>query len=258
MGRMMINPGIQSVVFDFDYTLADSSEGIIESANYALRRLGLPAASDDKIRRTIGMSLQHTLTALAGGEYAGHGDEFQRLFIERADDVMHDSTVMFEFVSSLVDALLSNGIRLGIVSSKGRWRIEKILRRDGLDVRFAVIVGGEDVEVLKPDPSGLLRAVTMHWIRLKSAACMWETALRMRRRRGGQIYLLLPFYRGLRNARSLPNTSRSWCWGVRRNCRLHWESTQAIHKEGLAPARWRRKSANVNSRIALTCVKLPC
>ena len=159
MGRMMINPGIQSVVFDFDYTLADSSEGIIESANYALRRLGLPAASDDKIRRTIGMSLQHTLTALAGGEYAGHGDEFQRLFIECADDVMHDSTVMFEFVSSLVDALLSNGIRLGIVSSKGRWRIEKILRRDGLDVRFAVIVGGEDVEVLKPDPSGLLRAV---------------------------------------------------------------------------------------------------
>ena len=158
---MMISPGIQSVVFDFDYTLADSSEGIIESANYALRRLGLPAASDDKIRRTIGMSLQHTQTALAGGEYAGHGDEFQRLFIERADDVMHDSTVMFEFVSSLVDALLSNGIRLGIVSSKGRWRIEKILRRDGLDVRFAVIVGGEDVEVLKPDPSGLLRAVTM-------------------------------------------------------------------------------------------------
>ena len=159
MGSMMISPGIQSVIFDFDYTLADSSEGIIECANYALGRLGLPEATDDAIRRTIGLSLPDTLTALAGGEYAGHGDEFQRLFIERADDVMHDSTVIFEFVSSLVDALLSNGIRLGIVSSKGRWRIEKILRRDGLDVRFAVIVGGEDVEVLKPDPSGLLRAV---------------------------------------------------------------------------------------------------
>ena len=47
MGSMMISPGIQSVIFDFDYTLADSSEGVIECANYALGRLGLPAASDD-------------------------------------------------------------------------------------------------------------------------------------------------------------------------------------------------------------------
>ena len=46
MGSMMISPGIQSVIFDFDYTLADSSVGIIDSANYALIRLGLPTATD--------------------------------------------------------------------------------------------------------------------------------------------------------------------------------------------------------------------
>lgn len=150
---------IGSVIFDFDYTLADSSVGIIECANYALRRMGLPTATDDAIRRTIGMALPRTLSVLAGEEHAAHGDEFMRLFIERADEVMHDSTVVFDFVPSLVDALSHCGITLGIVSSKGRWRIEGILRRDGLDGRFAVIVGGEDVDTLKPDPSGLLRAV---------------------------------------------------------------------------------------------------
>ena len=158
INRMEDGGEIRSVIFDFDYTLADSSIGIIECANYALGRLGLPAACDDAIRHTIGMSLAATLHALAGEERSDLGEEFTRLFIERADEVMHDSTVVYEFVPSLVDALSRQKIALGIVSSKGRWRIEGILRREGLDGRFDVIVGGEDVEELKPDPSGLLRA----------------------------------------------------------------------------------------------------
>ena len=150
--------GIRSVIFDFDYTLADSSVGIIECANYALRHLALPSASDDAIRRTIGLSLTSTLPALAGEEHAELGDEFMRLFIERADEVMHDSTVVYDFVSSLVGRLSQQGVSLGIVSSKGRWRIEAILQREELGSHFDVIVGGEDVDELKPDPSGLLRA----------------------------------------------------------------------------------------------------
>ena len=149
----------QSVIFDFDYTLADSSDAVIECANYALRRLGLPEAIDNAIRRTIGLSLPRTLTALAGEEHAGAGDEFQRLFTERADVVMHDLIVMYDFVSSITDVLMGSGIRLGIVSSKFRRRIERVLKRDDLEGRFEVIVGGEDVEELKPNPRGLLRAV---------------------------------------------------------------------------------------------------
>ena len=156
---MDIPDGVGSVIFDFDYTLADSSDGVIECVNYALGRLGLPAAADDAIRHTIGMSLPRTLTALVGEEHAEHSDEFMRLFIERADVVLHDLITVFEFVPQMVDVLLRSGITLGIVSSKFRRRIERVLLRDGLDGRFEVIVGGEDVETLKPDPTGLLRAV---------------------------------------------------------------------------------------------------
>ena len=149
----------QSAIFDFDYTLGDSSDAVIECANYALQWLGLPEATDDAIRRTIGLSLPRTLTALAGEEHARHGDEFQRLFTERADVVMHDLIVMYDFVPSITDVLMDSGIRLGIVSSKFRRRIEGVLKRDDLEGRFEVIVGGEDVEELKPNPTGLLRAV---------------------------------------------------------------------------------------------------
>lgn len=155
----MSGEGVRAVIFDFDYTLADSSSGVIACANYALAGMGLPAAADDAIRRTIGMSLPHTLVELAGNELAPRADEFMRLFLERADEVMADSTRLYDFVPSMADAMDGLGVEMGIVSSKYRRRIEEVLRREGLAGRFAAVVGAEDVPELKPDPTGLLRAV---------------------------------------------------------------------------------------------------
>ena len=82
------------VVFDFDYTLADSSDGIIESINYALSGLGLPVVDGDAIRRTIGLSLGETLVALAGEDERARAQEFTRLVVEWADEVMADSITL--------------------------------------------------------------------------------------------------------------------------------------------------------------------
>ena len=40
-----MTPSFKAVIFDFDYTLADSSEGVVECVNYALRGVGLPEAN---------------------------------------------------------------------------------------------------------------------------------------------------------------------------------------------------------------------
>ena len=44
---------IQAVLFDFDYTLADSSQGVIDCIGHALCELGLPAVSDEAACRTM-------------------------------------------------------------------------------------------------------------------------------------------------------------------------------------------------------------
>jgi len=149
------------VIFDFDYTLADSSRGVLECVNHALRSLGLPPASPEDIKKTIGMSLPDTLVTLAGKEHAERGEEFSRLFIERADEVMADQTVVFDNVPQIMGQLRAKGVSLGIVSTKFRYRIETILGRVGLLEPFDAIVGGEDVSRHKPDPEGLLMAVDM-------------------------------------------------------------------------------------------------
>jgi phosphoglycolate phosphatase len=149
----------RAIVFDFDYTLADSSRGAIACINFALDELGLPAVSAEEAERTIGLSLPDTFLELAGPQHVAQSDKFARLFIKRADQVMSGLTVLFESVPETVSELRARGFSLGIVSTKFRYRIESVLGREGLLDAFAVIIGGEDVGKHKPDPAGLLTAV---------------------------------------------------------------------------------------------------
>ncbi len=150
---------LQAVIFDFDYTLADSSRGVVECINYALENLGLPAVSAERACRTIGLSLPTTFLTLGGQEHHALSDEFVHLFIRRADQVMADRTFLFEPVPQTISALQKAGLKLGIVSTKYRYRIETILNREGLSDSFDIIIGGEDVAQHKPDPAGLQKAL---------------------------------------------------------------------------------------------------
>jgi phosphoglycolate phosphatase len=132
---------------------------VLECVNHALGGLGLPAASPEDIKKTIGMSLPATLVILAGKEQKDEGDDFHHLFIERADKVMADMTIVFEDVPRVIRLLRDEGVPLGIVSTKFRYRIETILERAGLLKHFDVIVGGEDVSRHKPDPEGIQMAI---------------------------------------------------------------------------------------------------
>ena len=150
---------VETVIFDFDYTLADASAGIVACIDYAFGRLHLPCVAPDVARRTIGLSLPHTLVALAGAEQAEKAEVFSRLFVEHADRIMVDMTTLLPGVHQTVGQLRNAGVGLGIVSTKYRYRIQATLQREGLSGSFDVVVGGEDVSELKPDPQGLLMAM---------------------------------------------------------------------------------------------------
>lgn len=150
---------MRAVVFDFDFTLADSSVGIIESVNYALSQLGLPTAMPARIRDTIGFSLADALTRLAGPQAQEVAHAFEQHFTQRADEVMAAHTRMYDAVPTALAALRAAGMTLGIVSTKYRYRIEDILTRHRLLSHFQTIIGGEDVHQHKPDPAGLRLAM---------------------------------------------------------------------------------------------------
>ena len=150
---------IQAVIFDFDYTLADSSEGAIDCINFALNEMGLTSVSAEAACRTIGLSLSETFLTLGEHHERTRCDEFHQLFVQRADEVMVNLTVLYDSVPATIDALVRQGFRLGIVSTKYRRRINGVLQREALAHGFQVVIGGDDVAQHKPDPQGLFEAI---------------------------------------------------------------------------------------------------
>jgi phosphoglycolate phosphatase len=151
---------IRAVLFDFDYTLADTSRGVMECVTFSLEEMGLPAVSAERVRETIGLSLRETFIHVSEEGNEERSDEFERLFVKRADEVMADLTVVYEQARESV-LQLKGQFLLGIVSTKFRYRIQALLKREGILSAFVVIVGGEDVIHHKPHPEALLKAVDL-------------------------------------------------------------------------------------------------
>jgi phosphoglycolate phosphatase len=147
---------VRAVLFDFDFTLGDSSAGIFECVRFACEGCGCAAPGDEAVRPLIGLSLPEVHARLLNG--AG-GERGRRAFVEafhrRADEVMEARTVMLPGAVEAVRALRERGVRTGVVTTKFRRRIEEIAAKRSIADLFDVIVGLEDVPAPKPDPSGL-------------------------------------------------------------------------------------------------------
>lgn len=149
----------RAILFDFDFTLAESSVGAIECVNHALVELGLPAAEKEAIRRCVAYPLPEVLARLTGIEDGNIAAHFSHAFIRRADQVMAQLTTLFPGVQDTLEDLRQAGLRIGIVSTKYRYRIETILAHHAAEHLVDVIIGGEDVRQHKPAAEPLLRAL---------------------------------------------------------------------------------------------------
>lgn len=150
---------IKAVIFDFDYTLGDSTDGIAASANYALEKLGYAQSSRKDISRTIGLPLRETFFRLSGSDNEQEAALFSGYFKEKADEVMVSSTNLYDGVKESLTMLKRSGIKTAIVTSKLRYRIEGILEKFNATELIDLIVGSDDVKVEKPSPEGLLSVI---------------------------------------------------------------------------------------------------
>jgi len=146
-------------IFDFDFTLADASTGIIKCANYALSKLGFQERSQDEIRKTVGMTLQDMFSTLTGVQDKHLADLFFSHFINMADDVITDSTLLFDDTIDVLQRIKKDGCKTAIVSTKVRYRIEEALEKYDISGLVDYTVGLEDVDTTKPSPEGLQKAI---------------------------------------------------------------------------------------------------
>ena len=148
-------------LFDFDYTLGDATEGIVESVNYALKQMNLPIAIKEEIRKTIGMNLVATYSYLTQDETNDNQTCFVRLFRQRADEVMLENTKLFKDTETLLKNLKNRQFKTAIVTTKYNYRIQQILSKFDIASLIDVIVGCEDVVHPKPHPEPIEKAIKL-------------------------------------------------------------------------------------------------
>ncbi len=168
MERLIRRDGFRTVIFDFDFTLADTSNGIFDCVNTALAAVGAAPAGRDEVNATIGLPLRDTYTILTGSDDKELQTRFVEQFHRRADDVMVNSAVVFAFVPEALRQIRAQGFSTAVASTKRRVHIEAILERESLRGAFDAVVGGNDVQNQKPHPESLFAGMR------RLGAAPWE------------------------------------------------------------------------------------
>ncbi len=142
-------------VFDFDLTLADSSKAILTCFKHTLAKFGCEIPDDRTIYNTIGKTLTESFGILTGLDDAEKIEQMRLEYVSKADEVMARDTVFYDDTLAMLQILQCAGVKVGIVSTKFRYRIEETFRQHTTSFPVDLIIGGEDVTIPKPDPQGL-------------------------------------------------------------------------------------------------------
>lgn len=149
----------QLYLFDFDYTLADSSEGIVKCFQITLEKLGLPAVEKDTICRTVGLPMREAVMRITQNWDEAACDAFIAVYKKEADLYMTPMTHFYPQTIPLLTELHAHGAKVGIISSKTHSRIAEKFVQDGYAHLIDHIIGSDDVQTLKPSPEGILAAL---------------------------------------------------------------------------------------------------
>lgn len=141
---------IRFLVFDFDGTLADTTEGILKTTEATLERMGLPAADPAMVQQAIGLPLQGSLRAAGVPvERIAEGvDTYHELFYELAP--RHIS--IYPGVKEGLEMLAGQGVRMGIATSRSEHSLVTLLTEHGILHHFEVLGTVQCVERPKPAP----------------------------------------------------------------------------------------------------------
>ncbi|MBE2997216.1 HAD family hydrolase [Nocardiopsis sp. HNM0947] len=142
-----------AVVFDLDGTLVDSGRAHLASLRYAAHTVGLPVPSIERCADCQRSTDLDTLATLVGDDLSSLGFAAYRASFTRLLWTVRAMPGALDLVLALKGA----GVVLGVCTGRSRVEAQLLLDAVGLDV--PLITSREDVELPKPDPSGLLATI---------------------------------------------------------------------------------------------------
>lgn len=141
---------VDSLFFDVDGTLVDSTKDIVNAMNYILRTVGLPEKPPGKIVSYIGTGVKDLVRKSVGSGHADLLDKCVELFSEYYSRHSHDEAVLYPHVKEVLEYFKNK--RKFILTNRYSRFAAATLKGLGVKHYFEDIFGGDDEACLKPSP----------------------------------------------------------------------------------------------------------
>jgi len=125
------------IIFDWDGTLIDSSDLIVESVQRAIAATGLPPHSDDAIRQIIGLGMAEAVATLYPDQPEHARAELAHQYRASFARTATRAAPLFAGVEALLQQLERSGYLLAVATGKSRTGLLRDWRASGVGERFA-------------------------------------------------------------------------------------------------------------------------
>ncbi|MGL4473850.1 MAG: phosphoglycolate phosphatase [Shewanella sp.] len=162
----MINAkAIRAVAFDLDGTLVDSVPDLCLATQATLADLGLKTCTENQVRAWVGNGAHMLMRRAMTHALETEVDEAELtaampLFMQYYEQHLHGRSLLYPDVLAVLTRLKQSGLRLAVVTNKPYRFTVPLLASLGISDLFELVLGGDSLAAMKPDPMPLNHLLT--------------------------------------------------------------------------------------------------
>ena len=157
----MINRKIEAMLFDFDGTLADTSEDMVNCLNILLKNHGKKdvrlSEAKNFISKGAGGLIDFSCPNLSKSERKIYIKEYLEIYKNN----LFIKTHLFDGIIDIIENLTLKNIKWGIVTNKPSYLVNPIVEMLNFYHKPSCIVAGDTLSVKKPNPEPLIYAAKL-------------------------------------------------------------------------------------------------
>jgi len=166
---------MRTIILDFDGTIADTRNCIIQTIQKVAEVLGLPNVDESEIKNLIGLPLKDTFIKALHIFDENDLREAIKLYRIIFNKFSIDTIELYPNVKTTLEILFSNSVIITVASSRGKESLTNLLEQLEIIEYITLILGEQDVENKKPAPDMVLRILEETQTSPKNALVVGDT-----------------------------------------------------------------------------------